>query len=988
MNGALLNWGDAIENSIDALATFGLKNDPGQLTWLLIHRSFAEAIKNLIKENTDLIRSRYISHMDKELTDEDYDSFLQDLDLSIETQNLTIDVTFFNDPARLGILPRMMNLFAQWLETLGVTRAEAQSITHRLPAYFVFALNKEWCTQRTQYEPIVASFDSPFTKANTREREWYFYSSWLHKQLQEPMFNEAFSLAKVFMPLRASYEKTTTTTRTNVDYDDEETKKSLTKLQSKASVFNITTESKETKIVVIDLELGLEQWLKENDSRDALRVIRGGPGSGKSSATKVFAAKQSLNTEWRILFIPLHRFDMESDLIDAVGRFVDEEGFLSFNPLDLKESGDRILVIFDGLDELSMQGQIGADVARKFLQEVLRKVESLNIRSLRFKAIISGRDFVVDANSNELRKKYQLLQLLPYYMSPDDRELFDHKTRHLLEDLRQYWWRAYGKALGIPFRGLPAELDRDEFREITAQPLLNYLIAVSFVHQELDFTRSSNRNGIYESLIKSVYQRVWSEHQHPSLKDISEEQFVRVLEEIALATWHSTQRTATLETIARYCENSGLDKILKSFQEGIREGVSRLLIAFYFRRLMGRETGQETFEFTHKTFSEYLTAKRLVRGVKRITYELQRRREDYDVGWDERDAIAHWVQLCGPAVMDSYIYKFISNEVEVFSSNDVQAWQSALVQLTNFIQRHGMPIERLEPRPVFNEELTQACNASTSILAALSACASVTKEISHIDWPTPHAFSEWLSLLHKHRLGSVPGLVLRFLSYMWLRGCDMSHRDLYGAKFISSDLENAIMDGSNLSFANLSKANFRRASMRSCALYSADCKEAIFNQADLEGSSLQRADLSDAHLVDANLRRTNFSRCTGYRADLQGADLKEAIFSGASMRNATLKGAKLQRAELLGAGMQECDFQGSQLENASLNVSNCERANFRNADLRGANLQFVNLVKADLKEANLAGANLKNANLCEADLRNANLKGADLAYAITTGTLF
>ena len=76
VNGALFNWGAAIENSIDALATFGLKNDPGQLTWLLIHRSFGEAIKNLIKENTDLIRSRYISHMPTPHAFSDWQSIL------------------------------------------------------------------------------------------------------------------------------------------------------------------------------------------------------------------------------------------------------------------------------------------------------------------------------------------------------------------------------------------------------------------------------------------------------------------------------------------------------------------------------------------------------------------------------------------------------------------------------------------------------------------------------------------------------------------------------------------------------------------------------------------------------------------------------------------------------------------------------------------------------------------------------------------------
>jgi hypothetical protein len=211
-HGALFNWGGAIDDAIDALSTLGLNNDPGQLTWLLIHRSLVEAIRSLVKEKMDLIRSRSEGERNifdgEDLSEEEYDYLLQKLDLSFEENGVTIDAAFFNNPVRLTVLPHITELFSQWLKTLGLTDAEAQSISRGLPAYFVYALNNEWRTQRKKYEPIISGFDTPFTRASEREHEWYVYSAWLQKQVERPMFNEIFSLGKVYTPLRAYYEKT------------------------------------------------------------------------------------------------------------------------------------------------------------------------------------------------------------------------------------------------------------------------------------------------------------------------------------------------------------------------------------------------------------------------------------------------------------------------------------------------------------------------------------------------------------------------------------------------------------------------------------------------------------------------------------------------------------------------------------------------------------------------------------------------------------
>ncbi|WP_392530247.1 hypothetical protein [Nostoc sp. C117] len=94
------------------------------------------------------------------------------------------------------------------------------------------------------------------------------------------------------------------------------------------------------------------------DRNDAIRVISGGLGSGKSSFTKIFAANQAEKGKIPVLFIPLHHFEPSDDLVEAVGKFVRDDGFLRHNPLDKDKADSRLLIIFDGLDELAIQGKI------------------------------------------------------------------------------------------------------------------------------------------------------------------------------------------------------------------------------------------------------------------------------------------------------------------------------------------------------------------------------------------------------------------------------------------------------------------------------------------------------------------------------------------------------------------------------------------------------------------------------------------------------
>ncbi|NEQ67883.1 MAG: pentapeptide repeat-containing protein, partial [Symploca sp. SIO2D2] len=773
---------------------------------------------------------------------------------------------------------------------------EAQKISDRLPTYFVFALNDQWVKHSQDYLVLKEVLDTPFTQASKREQGWLRYRAWLQKRVEEPMFLEAFSLKQVYVPLRAYYEREV-------------------KCPPEQRLERGIVESNDNERVVVDLNKELETWLQEAKSDDAIRLISGGPGSGKSSLSKIFAAQLAAKGEILVIFIPLHLFKLSDDLVRAIGEFVQIEGFLPHNPLDRSDGESRLLIIFDGLDELSMQGKIAAEAAREFIEEVRLKVNQFNQHHTRLQVLISGREVVVQANRSKFRQPQQLLYLLPYFVIEAKRKGYIDKQKFLEQDQRQLWWQSYGKAKGRVYTGLPAELDRDNLLEITTQPLLNYLVALSIERDKLQFSEDTNLNQIYEDLLEAVYERGYENNRYHSVTEgIQKDDFTDILEEIALACWHGDGRTTTVGEIERHCDNSGLRGILDRFQESFNEdskaSVTRLLTAFYFRESGGVRASEKTFEFTHKSFGEYLTAKRIVLGVKLIYEDLEERQKNRRKGCDESEALVTWANLCGASAMDEYLFRFICDEIGLQNPSDVGNWQKTLCGLIEFMLNHGMPMECLTDIPNFNEKMRQARNSEEALLAVLNACARVTKEVSEIKWPSPKAFGTWISRLQGQRIGGENVLVLDCLSFLDLQGCILLIRDFYKANFVKSNLYKAYLHKAYLYKAYLEGANLEGANLKG---------------ADLEEADLYRADLQWAYLAGADLQWAIL-----YRANLKGANLKGAILEGAILAEANLKGANLKGANLKGAILEGAILEGAILEGAIL-----EGANLKGTILEG-----------------------------------------------------
>lgn len=794
---------------LEAAQALGIQGkEPAELAWLLIRRSLLAAMSDLVRE----------APVPQETDQEKAERLADDLDRALEVQEMEIDRSFFEKPSALPFLGHLKAPFTRWLQAVGQDQAAAESIAGRLPSYFVHALHAEWRRDSALYEPIREEIDTPFTRAAEREQAWSRYAARLARQVDEPMFGEAFSLRQVYVPLRAFW------------VEEPPQGRSRDRMEIK--------QEEPPRRVAVDLEAAMDEWLEKGAQDDGYRVISGGPGSGKSSFAKIYAAKVAAAGKLRVLFVPLHQFNISGSVASSLGEFVRFGEILLENPLDPEHAEDRLLIVFDGLDELALQGRFASDAARDFLREVQREIERRNLGRRRFLVLFTGREPVIQASESELRNREKILHTLPYLAEFNKADkTWKGETKLLEIDQRHAWWQLYGKASGRSFAGLPQELGRQDLTDITSQPLLNYLVALSYNLGQLDFSKEVNLNAIYEDLLVGVHRRDYDPgRSHRALQGLDEKQFSRVLEEIALAAWHGNGRTTTVEEIQKHCAAAGLSPLLERFAEGAQTGVTRVLTAFYFRQYGKDVLGQKTFEFTHKSFREYLTAIRIIRAVKRMEEEL-RRREELFAGWDEKEALKHWVEVCGPTPMDRELSRYVLNEIGRVALAEVARWQEMLCRLISVMLRTGMPMERIAPRPSYQEEDRQARNAEEALLATLNACARITRNMSRINWTKTESPQDkntsagaWIARLRGQRMSSEVGAVtVEALSYLDLSNCCLDVCDLFAASLVGSDLSGANVANADLFHADLSGANLEGANLKGANLDGAYLEGALFS---------------------------------------------------------------------------------------------------------------------------------------------------------------
>ena len=906
-------------------------------------------------------------------------------------EQIDLSPQMFNDA---GHHPAVEHIQATFITTLGICGVPATDQDRWLQVLrenYVIALDGEFRTGRTntngpRYDLLDSYFNpTPAGEQASRALNWQRYRRKLIHDVRQPLLNfdraeaNAVSLEDLYIRGRCWYERRVTP----------------------------PNERPRTERVITWLDDQVKAWLTARDPYDAVRLLSGEMGCGKSSFAKMLAADLAKDN-CHVVVLPLHRLALgRSDVRASVGEYMCERGQLGHDPFSPEaqadythgHSGSPLLVIFDGLDELTTREGPNAEAATGFVTAADRLIQTANQSGLCIQAMFVGRPLAV-ADVRTLTEPGTRLHVLRFRYDQNDiaakRKMVegdwdegqDGRQQERLEvtfdprkdedalstDQSQQWWRRFQSKNRQAETGIPIQFDGNRapepLRDLLAQPLLNFLLALT-ADEDVDYSLS----GIYDSVFKDLFDRETAGGRHAStrmvksevLKQLGYNRFREILERVAISAWHAGDRTVTLRDIEDGFKVLDAEPLLSHVQSATI-GLKTILNSFFVESR--KSSTADAFDFTHKSFREYLTASYLVKTFRRIAH-LTTPSENTDQMSQER-AIAVWMQSTAYAVWDKDLQRFVIDEVRAWPEESpvtlVQA-KDCFRCLFDRVLRRGLGVPSVPQRIRAQHIPTLAdlsANTEAAFLALLGACHQVLKprgpaangesgpgesgqasEPKSNDWFCAPSILVGTENPRRQDETAKQGALYRLLSRLRARAGHQEDMLIWYAV--------AVLDGAQIN----ASARFGEGSLRN--------RLVSFGAIDLTGWHFQSANLVRAKLEDADL----------VRANLRDADLRDA-----DLRGADLRGAKLVRANLADA-----DLLRAKLEDADLVRANLVRANLRDADLRDADLRGADLLRAKLEDADLRGANLVRANLRDADLRDADLAGANLAGAHLTNAI-
>lgn len=174
--------------------------------------------------------------------------------------------------------------------------------------------------------------------------------------------------------------------------------------------------------------------------------------------------------------------------------------------------------------------------------------------------------------------------------------------------------------------------------------------------------------------------------------------------------------------------------------------------------------------------------------------------------------------------------------------------------------------------------------------------------------------------------------------------------------------------------------------------YWAHLEKARLEGSNLNYSILEKANLTDARLQNSYIMGTVFKKAKLDRADLSGVlgvsnDFQEAEFLASKLGNSILdfsnfRGAKLGQSSLNNSSLTKTDFKGAKLYNCKFRQTELYGANFDGADVRSVDFSKACLTRASFNNANMDNTILDGACLFKVDLHESkNLKVEQLCKA-------
>ena len=703
---------------------------------------------------------------------------------------------------------------------------------------------------------------------------------------QEPVFKEKFSFQDIYVPLQGI----------SLDKNGEEI-------------------SGANKFV-------LEEWAQKLiiDAEKSAQVIfiQAGAGRGKSVFCRMFAdwVRQNLHPLLTPIVIRLRDIEnFEQSLVQTLSNALSNCDFVSNDNGWLTDNNTRYLFLLDGFDELRMEGRASGGIER-FIRQVGQFQEQFRGKETGHRVIMTGRPMALKGISF-LPDNLERVKLLPMNDEIQQQWLKKWEKIAIPDDPMAAWQEAEKFKAFIAAENCPSEIKEKLARE----PLLLYLLArlhrpdqegIRQIKLE-DFKQAGDKTNakilVYEKSLELVLKEQREEWLHHRITGLNTDSLERILMEAGLCVVQSGGEYAKVEMIETRLakDDSDAAEIIKELRAKSGEkALSTALGAFYIRPAGGEKGGG--VEFYHKSFGEFLCAKRLLASLEEWTEPGSKRRK-----WvvDDEQLAREIYDLLGYGGLTPEIVEYLwglltkSDEflpVELFQRLSDFYWRwcdGEFIDAEETILPHLKMKELKKQIPGRETYLGQRqvdVYAGLNIMILLlklhrygqSQNNDIKQKLTFSPCGEPNAGGQ-----------SADATVLkRLINYGDCVGDDR-FRDtvglfLSGARLSGANLDGASLDASSLSGARLSGANLDGASLDGASLDGAN-----LSGARLSGAILSGAILSDANLSGAILYGTNLSG-----AILSDANLYGVILYGARLSGANLSGAKLVRANLDGADLE------------------------------------------------------------------------------------
>lgn len=731
----------------------------------------------------------------------------------------------------------------------------------------------------------------------------------------------------------------------------------------------------------------IDEWLSSRDPRDSVRVVSGGPGSGKSTFARALAIDTIDTNNYDVVYVPLQEIDSAGSLETRISNLFRGRTELGFDrvesPLQWLGQGTvegeppekPLLLICDGLDEIAPpETAESTNVTADFIQTLGNWLNNRNSGGCYAKAVVLGRTIAAEEAFEKLAMDPPaLLRVAGLLPISNWLEWKERAEKGIAIDLgtlapidqRKTYWENWCRASGLRDNEIPEALEGQSeaakaLEDLTTEPLLLYLLLwTEFVGARWK-EAAQNRNVVYEEIFKRIFKRDWGTDTrnrlrgknrqtggHVGTSKIDEAAFFALQETLGLASWPSGGRIVTEEAFKSAIEVYLDDDIRDDISKDPNFSLKSVALQSYTRSSSEERAG---YEFVHKSLGEYLIARALVSASKKALDQLSDRVTDSRCA----RAAEYFSKIGQLGPLTNEIHRFFIDEVRTrFTAPKIRGvlLDKSFPGLMNWILRNGFPVHLgvNSSRTYYSLQIadTRCLDVMWSFGQALFDPEPIGKKHQPgrlaLTWPTSLHLSSMFSRL-ADRVHVAETKRLASFNNISLEGQGLTEL-AYGSVIFVADTgrpqewqrlhaQNTHVVGAEFFAANLWSAEFSGSTIVSSNFVGAKLVRIDFRETKLKSVDFDGADLAGANFIKADMEQCTFPSVVLGASDFTGAKMKAVRFGRSESIDEPYTRSLISDCDMSGAELVEVDFGDAEINGLKLNGATLTDCDFSGCDLK------------------------------------------------------